>query len=351
MASPWCYLQPEHREAGTEVLNTQTGQDPPLTMKILRIARPAVSIIFILVLFFVVEKGDLSTRFRHVNLLFLMISLGLIPLMILLNSLRWKVLLDHQGYRISVGYLMKMYFIGYLFSNLLPSDVGGDLIRSYYAGRKIGDQTAAAASVLLDRFSGLLILLILTILAPFIVPGLYGNPAVYLPAAFSFCLMVVVIYLLRRKVPLTPAERIVNKESAWGRLYGYLREFRQKLNIVVDAFKEDRRILWKVFSFSVVIYLLRWVNVYFAFLTFSVQPDFVKLAAVIPTIMLVSLIPISQGSIGLAEGAHVFYFSLIGIDVASSLAMALFMRFKLLVAGGVGAVYYLAMKENPGRDN
>ena len=51
------------------------------------------------------------------------------------------------------------YFIGMYFSLLLPTSVGGDVMRVWYLERQIGRKWAALASVFLERLNGLLVLI------------------------------------------------------------------------------------------------------------------------------------------------------------------------------------------------
>src|SRR5262245_24350777 len=51
---------------------------------------------------------------------------------------KWHLLLLAQGLRLPFGRLYRWYLLGSFANNLLPSDVGGDLGRVYYASRATG---------------------------------------------------------------------------------------------------------------------------------------------------------------------------------------------------------------------
>jgi hypothetical protein len=57
------------------------------------------------------------------------------------------------------------------------------------------------------------------------------------------------------------------------------------------------------------------------------------------------MLPISIGGIGLAEGAYVFYFSLVGVPVESAFVMSIFLRFKLMVVACIGLLFYLTFRD------
>jgi uncharacterized protein (TIRG00374 family) len=334
-----------------------------------QIVKPLVSIGFFVVLFLFVQKGELVERLKSIDPLYFALSFLLIPVLICLSCLKWKVLLNHQGHDIPFGHMMRIYMIGYFFSNLLPTVAGGDVVRSYYAGRIIGSQTHAAVSVFIERFSGLLLLLVLGIFAPLLEPSLYRRALVAIPAALAFLLLALVIWIAFIRDPLAWPDAVVRAllngwrrvnqslglvrlnrfvdriERLYRKAHGILDHFHDKLVVAVNALGANRKTLAAVVLLTLVFYFMTWINVYLAFRAFNVNPDFISMSAVIPTIMLSFLLPVSQGNLGLAEGAYVYYYSLVGIPVASSLAMALFMRFKLFCSGTVGYLFYLTYRK------
>ena len=79
-------------------------------------------------------------------------------------------------------------------------------------------------------------------------------------------------------------------------------------------------------------------NVSLAFRAFGAWPDPVAVGAVLPAAMLVAMLPVTLGSLGIAESAYVHYFGLVGLDGGLTLAMALLLRVKVLMLGLIGMV-------------
>jgi uncharacterized membrane protein YbhN (UPF0104 family) len=64
--------------------------------------------------------------------------------------------------------------------------------------------------------------------------------------------------------------------------------------------------------------------------------------------MVVGMIPVTLlGNLGFTESVFVTYFTLIGINPAATLAMALLLRFKYLLVGGIGFVAYITYRHKP----
>lgn len=327
------------------------------------VVKAAVSAAFFYLLYRVVRGHDFAGIVRGADPLYFALSIAIVPVLLVTSCAKWKVLLDAQGCHVPFRFLIRVYLIGYYFSNLLPSMVGGDIVRLYYAGKRVGSHGHAAASVFLERFTGILLLLALVALAPLIRPELYRHPAVWIPAALAAGLLAVFLLMMRMRDPFTrifeaaaaqvgrlsSGARLPAARRAYGRIESVLRKaiakaegFHLKLATGVTVLRTDRGVLWKVITLTVLFYVLAGVNVWLAFQTFTKAPPVWEVIAVLPTAMLVAMIPITLGSLGITETSYVFYFGLLGLQVGPTAAMALLMRLKLILLGLVGLVAYLS---------
>jgi uncharacterized protein (TIRG00374 family) len=135
-------------------------------------------------------------------------------------------------------------------------------------------------------------------------------------------------------------------ERLYLRIIERLKKLREELNVAVAAVKEDKRFLWRLIWLTILFYLLTWVNVYTAFLAFGIKVDFLAVCAIVPAIMLVAHVPVTLlGNLGYFESVFVFYFLLVGVGGAESLAMGLLLRLKMLFMGAVGYITYLTYRQ------
>ena len=77
----------------------------------------------------------------------------------IVSAVRWQWLSQPLGFDGPLRRYVSAYFVGMFFNLLLPTSVGGDAVRAVYLNAKSGRHVAAVLSVLLDRLSGLLVLL------------------------------------------------------------------------------------------------------------------------------------------------------------------------------------------------
>ncbi len=79
----------------------------------------------------------------------------------LLTFLRWYVLVRAQGLPFRLRDSLRLGFIGVFFNLLMPSAVGGDLVKAFLLAREQRRRTVAVATVLVDRLIGLVGLVLL----------------------------------------------------------------------------------------------------------------------------------------------------------------------------------------------
>jgi len=113
---------------------------------------------------YVVMTNDLIKVYESlnsVNVSFILLASFLLIVNYLFSSLRWYYLnLDKN---VSFFYLLKLYLIGTFFNNFLPTSIGGDSYKIYKLGQKIGSTTHAFTATFLERFIGMLTLILLSI--------------------------------------------------------------------------------------------------------------------------------------------------------------------------------------------
>src|SRR5262245_36993905 len=97
-------------------------------------------------------------------------AVGMLMLTQMISAWRWQMLARPFGFECGVSRLTAYYFIGMYFNLLLPTSVGGDVMRAWYLDGGSGRRLAAFVSVFVDRFSGLLVLLSLACIGVLLLP-------------------------------------------------------------------------------------------------------------------------------------------------------------------------------------
>ena len=355
-----------------------TGEPGKVSLKVRKISllvKGVVSLAFFSILISFVQTNQLIKLFADIDWFYLLLSFILSPVMIVVSCIKWKMILDAGGKSVPFMTLFRIYLIGYFFSNMLPSTVGGDVVRSYYSGKLIEDQSYSAIAIFLERFSGMFFLFFLVIVSPLFLPGLYASPYVSIPVAGAFLLICFTFWIARVQDPyILPNRCITFALVQFGntlRWTGYKKSdillkkitahynaimkrvvaLHEKLGLVLSTILHDKKLFCKLLLITALFYLLVLVNVSFAFLAFGIDHPFLQLCALVPTITFVSQFPVTLlGNLGFMESVFVFYFLIINISGSASLAMGLLLRVKMLCMGVVGFLVYLVYKQQTGDD-
>src|SRR3989338_9027646 len=140
----------------------------------------------------------------------ILLSLSLGFLILVISTVRWRILKASQGIRLSFKQTLKLVFIGHFFNIVIPGTVSGDLVKVYYMTRRKDKKMAAGFSVFMDRFVGLFMMVILTLAAVLLnysfiqsVPELavIGRGVIM---AFGISLGGLIFFLFKKEFKLSP---------------------------------------------------------------------------------------------------------------------------------------------------
>ena len=80
---------------------------------------------------------------------------------VIISMFRWQILLNAVGIQPGFKMVMRLSFIGYAFSTVIPGAVSGDIIKAYYIVKGLNNKrTAAATTIVMDRVVGLFTMLL-----------------------------------------------------------------------------------------------------------------------------------------------------------------------------------------------
>jgi uncharacterized protein (TIRG00374 family) len=279
---------------------------------------------------------ELRAEIAGANVGFLALYLGVSALATIASSFKWHVLSTAHGLSASRGKLTLLCMVGYFFNNILPTSVGGDIVRAYELGKMDGKQAEAMASVFMERFTGLTALIIFAGIAVAIDPDFLGD--VKLTVAFVAVGVVYlgVIGLAFQRTLL----QVLQERLQWSLAQRFLGKM-QKLQQAIWLYRHHHWALLVSMLYSFVFYFISVCLVYTGCLTFGAAPDFRALFLVVPMMHILFMIPISLGGIGLQEWAYTAVLGMIGVPGTIGLSVALLYRARTLVFGLIGGAVYL----------
>lgn len=297
----------------------------------------ASTILIVIVLYFA-DISEVFATLSDVRLDWLAVAVLCQLIGPIVISLRWQRLLAAQGVTPPWRYLFASSLMSTFFRQFLPSIVGGDVIRAHHAMKAGASTSVALMSLIVDRLSGLIALLILAIIGAIMAPTVSENlPDLWIwiaAAGMALCLALsVVVFGMPTRWRLQ--ERL-SKFPFLSKVGALLAKFSNALSLYRG---KPMVLLYALFmslilQFNIVVFL--WTISMALNLNLSLAVFFV----VVPIALMVMMLPISINGIGLREGVFIFLLGSWGVSPVSAVSLAWIEYGLVLAFGLIGGIIY-----------
>ena len=290
----------------------------------MRLIKYLIAIVIFILIASIIDLSQLWSSLSSLTLRSVCELLLVSVFLIGVSVYKWQIFLESFGERVRFWRLSCLYLLGYFVNLILPSFIGGDVARSHYLGKSV-EPAHSYVSTFLERFTGLLALVVVGVVAAFLRPELGRDLWMALSVALIVSIGGVVALCSSKILSLLPVKRIRDKL-----------EWIQKL-VHIPLAKTGT--VAATMGLSLVFQLLTIVNTAVAcwavgFYDFS----WFALAVVVPLILLVSAVPITPNGLGVQEGAFTYLMQFAGASPEQGLAVALVLRAKSYLFGNNGNV-------------
>jgi len=252
-------------------------------------------------------------------------------LLIAVSVVKWRMFLNRLGVDASFWRLFGLYLVGYFVNLIMPSYIGGDLVRSLYVGGGVEGKSGGVSATVLERFTGLVAMVLIALVCVWWVPGVTWQMNLFTCVlALGLC---VGSYLLFSGWIIWG----LRKFSLLGRWVGAAEKLQQALVFGI----QDRRLLRNAFLLSFIFHFLTIVNT--AAVGHAVGWSNIPiggLCVAVPLILVVGAIPIAPQGLGIQEGAFLYFLHSLGATPAQALAVGLVLRAKSYVLALLGGMVW-----------
>jgi len=296
------------------------------------------------------DWGQLAQTFQKMDGTCLALSVVVFVLGQVLLATRWWLLLRVQGIPMKVGMAVKLHLLGLFYNNVMPSAVGGDLLRAWYASKHTDKRLIAALSVFVDRAVALVSMLLMVLVVYLcLVHGQMGQPAPHVtPMGNAQPIRPLLVLGIVGGVLLAALAGychpgIRRRVAQWGRVaWGHLAAAGR-------TFRDSMLLYWKkplvllaaaglTILLQSLIIMAFWVLGRSLGIRASVRYYFI----IFPATWLLSALPVSIAGLGLLEGGiRELFTRLAAVPAEQALALALCQRFVWVVASLPGGLIHL----------
>lgn len=290
------------------------------------------------IIYYLLASGtlDVAQMLTSFDISFFALGMALIILSLVVQSYRWKLILNTQGLRVSMADLVRWNFIGEFFALTSPGGIGGDVARAFYLVRHSSNaKTAALATIVLDRFLGMVALMVIGGIGavPFILDRADHEAAIVgtatLALIFGLGALALTVILFSR-LPGFVLRRFA-KHTLVGRITDIWTAFRNNAGTVAAGLLLSIGsqfiycLLFLLSAASLGIDLSVWIS------AVAMQGTLIANAA-----------PLTPAGVGVGESAAAYLFGAFG--VAGGAAIMLMVRLLLISLQLLGGVFYLCDK-------
>lgn len=254
-------------------------------------------------------------------------AVGVLLIAQTVSAVRWRIFARQLGLERSVIQLTRYYLIGMYFNLLLPTSVGGDVVRIWYLDGNSGRKLRAAAATMLDRINGLIVLVVLASTAVLFAPA--GTPT-WVPLSV-FAIAGAGVFVVAALVAFV----------RWGRLNEHRR---QQLSIMWEVIRHPRSLMWTTIL-SLLVQIASAAIVWLIGRGLGLDIPVGYYAVFVPMVSLLTLLPISVNGMGLREGGTALFLAPLGIAATSAYTLAFLWFAAQIAVSVVGGVVYLFAHE------
>lgn len=286
-----------------------------------------------------VEWSDLGGLPGRIDPAWLLVLVLMTPLTVAVSVWKWHLLLRARGHQLSGTILYGLYVLGQFFNHVLPTSVGGDVARGFAVGRRLGDTRAAFASILVERLTGLGVLLGLTTLALLAFPAARANTLLLVLVAAPVAGYLAVVAAILDERLLRPA-RVLGRSALGSRALERLAAFGASLR----AHREHPAALVAAFALSLLFHLGVLFTAHAACRALGQEAPASTVAVATLLAQTVAVLPLSIGGIGLMEWTFVTVFAASGLSPAAGAATMLAIRLNAIVFSCCGYLVHLMLQ-------
>lgn len=275
---------------------------------------------------------EVVPRFTVGTVLWLALAAGLTLVGLVLSALRWQKVLDALGVHAGMKQLLSHYLAGQFVSNVLPTTIGGDVLRVTRLSRETGESPSSFASVVLERLTGWLVLPIISVVGFVVNPPLqHLGTATRVALGLSFATLIALVGVLFAAADHRIGGRFASKEG-WRRFAG-------AIHLGLDRLRRDpaaaATVLLVGFAYQLVLVLAAVAAA--QALGLGETAGLTALLAFFPAVAIAQVLPIGISGLGVREGAFILFLGPLGVADEEAIALGLLLYLLNLMVSLLGA--------------
>jgi len=316
----------------------------------------ALPVILLAIIFRQLDIPRLIAILQGVDGWLLILALLAYPAMVFVGALRWQRLLQlYFKQAVPFSFVVKHYYVGLSIGQFAPASAGWDIYRIVAASKRLGAYGANIAAVVVEKLMAVLAMIAaIVFLYPFVRHDLIADLPIppqllHISYAAATCMLAIAALAIAFRNEIVVSE-LAKRIDGLGR--AILSKLSRRVPPATQAVQTGPgfiELVAKPFTtigaflliagLSISVQAISSVSGYVMFLALATPVPMLVNLFVTPLMLVAFILPISFGSIGIREGAHVLLFGLFGVSSEAALAVSFFGLLGLLLNQAIGAVF------------
>jgi hypothetical protein len=285
---------------------------------------------------------------------------------VVFSAWRWQRVLLLFDVRVRLRTLFSHYVVGLLVGNVLPSTIGGDVVRVARASNTVGSAEVSFASVVLERLTGFVALPLLVFAGFAIEPSLLGRSHAWiamLVGVLTLALLAIILFaaghprlagrftnrseadLLAQSAEPHDDEESSAPKGVLARLRAALKSWTRFIGVVhvgVERLRREPRQIVPVIGTSLLFQASQVAMFGLIFRALDLPVPIAAVVAFSPAVLMLQVLPITVSGLGVREGALVLFLRSFGVSNAQAGAAGLLWWGCMILVSMIGAPAFAA---------
>jgi glycosyltransferase 2 family protein len=250
---------------------------------------------------------------------------------IALSTSRWQQVLTAMGVHTRWRYLFTTYLAGQFVSNVLPTTIGGDVLRVSRVSRENSQAPKTFASVVLERLSGWIVLPLITF------AGFAANPGLRDLGRASHVALVIACSTLGGLVLVVVLVADPRLGGRFSHHEGWQR-FAGAVHLGITNLRHHPVAALSVIGIGIIYQLVMVAAALMASRALgTTAAGLTALMAFLPAVLIVQVLPIGISGLGVREAAFVLFLGPLGVTTEQAIGLGLLLYLLNLVTSLPGA--------------
>lgn len=301
--------------------------------KIVQLSKILISIFLMYLLIRQIDYKEFKEALANINVLGIVVVVIAYLFSIIVNALKWKVLLPET----QLTFLIVLCFRAQFYATVLPGQLFGEASKVTVWNNRDEDISEIAASVIFDKITGIIGQIIIGVISIYlsskaniisykwlliVLVGL-GVFFIYISSERHFSIIIKKLFRQIVKINNSFGNKLIEFYDAW-----YY--FATKKGVLI------RSILWGIFNQTSGI-----VSVWILSTTMGLKVGFIEYCWIIPLMSVILLLPVSFAGVGLRDTSMASMLSIFDVNKGRSLVITMSMLMAQIVAALIGGLYVI----------